>query len=554
MRKSIIILASCTVMLLAAYCGYRGYKVWKRDHMLSLAKQFMAKSDARNTLLCLRQVISADPGCVEGARMMAQVMEAARSPSALIWRSRAVELNPRSLDDRLALAQTALLSGNYTSATNALEGVDATGRATAAYQIVAGTVAVVGKHLAEAATHFQEAVRLEPQSLAPQLYLAVVRLHSSNDLDVAEARIMLERIRQNPTNGDLRCQALCHLASDAMQNHRNDLALELTGQLMTETNSAFGERLLRLEALKASGSPDFRTTLASFEHEAGTNSTKVFELVTWMTNTIPKAALVWMNSMPRSVETNQPVAWLKAQCYDQLRDWPGLQKSVQGQNWAEVECVRLAFNARALREQDLVDASTAEWTLAKSKANDQRKLRMLSDHAQQWHWQSEEEDILWTIVNRYPGEKWAFENLTKALIRAERTRSLMQLYSQQLKRTPSDLSVKNNLAMLALLLEARELKPHDLAHEVYQLAPTNASYASTYAFSLHVQQRDAEALKIMQRLDPKDLDEPSIAGYYGIILKASGDPDKAKVYLNWASRGRVLPEEKKLFEQARAGA
>src|SRR6516164_8460831 len=156
MRKSIIILVSCTVVLLASYCGYRGYKIWKREHMLSLAKQFMSKSDTRNSLLCLQQVMRTDPRCVEGARMMAQLMEGARSQGALIWQSRVVEVNPRSLDDRLALAQIAISFGDYVTATNALEEVDANGRNTPAYHNIAGMVAAAGNHTIEAAAHFQE--------------------------------------------------------------------------------------------------------------------------------------------------------------------------------------------------------------------------------------------------------------------------------------------------------------------------------------------------------------------------------------------------------------
>ena len=127
------------------------------------------------------------------------------------------------------------------------------------------------------------------------------------------------------------------------------------------------------------------------------------------------------------------------------------------------------------------------------------------------------------------------------------------LYSQELKRTPSDLAVKNNLAMTALLLEANELKPHDLARELYQHDPTNASYASTYAFSLHLQKKDAEALKVMQQLKPQELDNPAVAGYYGLILQATGNREKARIYLQWASKAQVLPEEKRLFDRARAG-
>jgi L-asparaginase/Glu-tRNA(Gln) amidotransferase subunit D len=68
-----------------------------------------------------------------------------------------------------------------------------------------------------------------------------------------------------------------------------------------------------------------------------------------------------------------------------------------------------------------------------------------------------------------------------------------------------------------------------------------------------MQKKDAEALKVIEQLKPQELQNPSIAGYYGLILKATGNTTKAKAYLEAASKARLLPEEKKLFDQAKAG-
>ncbi len=106
------------------------------------------------------------------------------------------------------------------------------------------------------------------------------------------------------------------------------------------------------------------------------------------------------------------------------------------------------------------------------------------------------------------------------------------------------------MAMIAMLLDAQELKPYALAQEVYAKSPQNPSCASTYAFSLYQQKKYDEALKVMQRLTPQELNDPSVAGYYGLILKATGDTNKAKVYLAWTSKAHLLPEEKKLFDRA----
>jgi hypothetical protein len=88
---------------------------------------------------------------------------------------------------------------------------------------------------------------------------------------------------------------------------------------------------------------------------------------------------------------------------------------------------------------------------------------------------------------------------------------------------------------------------------VYQKAPTNSFYQTTYAYALHLQGKDADALKIMQQLNPKALENNSVAGYYGVILKAVGDNAQAGPYLKRSVNGQLLPEEQSLFQQAMAG-
>jgi Tfp pilus assembly protein PilF len=555
MRKVILILLCTTAVLLAGYVGYRGYKVWKQKHLVTMARGFITKSDGKNALLCLQEALTSNPRNLDASRLMAEILEEARSSAAVLWRSRIVEENPKSLDDRLALARTALTMRDYSVASNALEGVDAVGKRSAVYHNVAGAVSVAANQPVQAETHFLEAIRLEPQNPVPQLNLAVVRLHGTNEAEMTEARATLNRLCVNQTNASLHCDALRELVMDAIRFKENDRALALSRELVQQTNSSFRDRLLRLDVLRVSGNAEFKSALAGFQRDAAADPAKIDEMATWqMTRTGPADAMTWMQTLPMKTQTNPPVAQLLAGCQIALQDWRRLQLSLEKQNWGELELMRHAFLARALRGQDLADSSKAEWELALKVAGSQKPpLAMLLRLASQWKWQSEGEEILWTIVNHYPNERWAVQALSQALFVGGRTRSLMSLYNQQVKAYPSDLAAKNNLAMTALLLEALELKPHELAREVYEKAPTNASFASTYAFSLHVQKKDAEALKVMRQLRPEELENQSVAGYYGLILKATGDNARARVYLDRAAKGPLLGEEKKLFEKARAG-
>jgi predicted Zn-dependent protease len=555
MRKVFIIMLSCVAVLLAGYAGHRSYRVWKNKHLMSLGHEFLAKSDARNALLSVQEVLRSDPHNLDATRMMAQLADESRSPSALIWRSRVVELNPHSLEDRLALAQTALAMRDYATANHALEGVDAADKEKASYHNLAGAVAAAVNHPAEAENQFLEAARLDPQNPTPQLNLAVVRLHGSNTLDMEEARIVLQRLAANPTNSVLRCQALRELTMDAMSHKREDNGLVLSKKLTQETSAAFTDWILRLEVLRETGNSGFKPALAACQREAATNQSKIYELATWeMTKISPGDALTWLRRLPLNMQTNQPTALLVTECYAGSKDWSGLFSWLDKQRWAELEFVRHAFLCRALRGQELEDSAKTEWEKALKAANGQKQsLVMLLRLTAQWNWVNEGEDLLWTIVSQYPHERWATQALTQTLFAGGQTQSLMQLFKQELKGAPSDLAAKNNLAMIGLLLDVKEIKPHDLAKEVYQQAPTNSSFAATYAFSLYTQGKNAEALKVMQQLKPKDLESPSIAGYYGLILKATGSRAQAKLYFDRTSKAALLPEERTLFAQARMG-
>jgi hypothetical protein len=189
------------------------------------------------------------------------------------------------------------------------------------------------------------------------------------------------------------------------------------------------------------------------------------------------------------------------------------------------------------------------------------RLGQLLGIANAWKWPAEEEDILWIIVNNYPLEKGAQKRLTELLYGNGKTRSLLTLYASISKSDTNDLSAKNNLAAIALLVGANEYKPHELARSIYEKKPDDPFIASTYAFSLYLQNtsKPAPALDIMRKLKPEQLADPAITGYYAVILVAAGEKEEAKKHfalLNEAilrNKAKPLPEEADLFRRSQAG-
>lgn len=382
-----------------------------------------------------------------------------------MWRSRVVELAPSSTDDRLALARTAMIFRDFTTLSNALEGVSRSATNTAAYNNLAGGLAIASGQLASAEAHFLHASQLEPTNRLLQLNLAVVKLPQTNVQAVTEARSILRSLTNDPA---LSSQALRELVGDAVrQGHTNDL-LPLIEQLVRDPNSVFADKLLELDFLHATKNPRYEECLGALRRKAAGDPGQIFQLAMW---TLPKRgpadALSWLETLPLETKTNQPVALLSAQCRTALQDWRGLQTSLETQNWAEVDFIRHAFQARALRGQELDSSAKTEWEQAFKGANGRsQSLLMLLQLAGGWNWLNEQEQLLWAVVNQFPGEKWAQAALAELLYARGRTQGLLALFGQLAKANPSDLSLKNNLAATGLLLNAPQVKPFDLAREV----------------------------------------------------------------------------------------
>ncbi len=106
--------------------------------------------------------------------------------------------------------------------------------------------------------------------------------------------------------------------------------------------------------------------------------------------------------------------------------------------------------------------------------------------------------------------------------------------------------------MIGFLLQTNVAKAHQLAGEIYQREPRNSGFLSTRAYSLHLQGKDDEAIKLFQNLKPAELENPSTAAYYVIVLSQTGDFATAKKYLPFAEKASLLPEEEKLFLTAKS--
>ena len=230
---------------------------------------------------------------------MADLADYLHSPAAMIWRGRALEYNPGSYDDRLKLAETAIKRRDYAAAGQALDSVKSSETNRPSFQNVAGALAAAMNQRDLAVTHFREVARLEPTNLVPLLNIAVLQIQGSNAIDAAQAHSFLRGMASNATNAELRVKALRELTVDAMRHRQTNAALTLSKELLGQTNSGFGDQVLRLDVLNDTRSVESGAALATAQQGAGKRSGQGRGApFVGGGQTPPAEVLGWLSSLP----------------------------------------------------------------------------------------------------------------------------------------------------------------------------------------------------------------------------------------------------------------
>jgi predicted Zn-dependent protease len=547
---SLIIVFGCLALW---FYGRPAYRHYRETRAIERARKALSKGDYRNASLSARQALQANPVNLEACQIMADLAERSRSPFILDWRRRIVEVAP-TIPNKLLLAVAALhMQGPpYPLATQTLDDLKDSATGVAAYHAVAAELALRLKRPAEAAAQFEQASRFEPTNELHQLNLAVLRLQSTNAEAASAAQATLEGLRASTNVGFV---ALRWLVAESLDLNDLSSAERFSRQLLANAHSAPDDRLQHLTILQRSNNPELKTYLAALQKNSLTNAAEVYGISAWMVgHGMVGDALAWLTDCPAKLRAEQPVPLALVDCYVTKKDWPGLETSLEEQKWGELEFLRFAFLSRSAAELNHKLAADSRWHTAIREADDRLgALTALMTMATTWGRVQAREELLWHIAQHFPRERWTLRELERLYLAAGNTHGLNKVYSTMASYVPDDLVAKNNLAATSLLLRLNLPKAHELAKEVYTQHPKEAivpSASATYAFSLHLQGRTKEGLGVLEKLKPDALQSPSVALYYGLLLSASGETNKARKYLDIAQKADLLPEEKALVNDA----
>jgi predicted Zn-dependent protease len=542
--------AAAMVLVLVVFPGRSVYRHLKEKRSVAEAQVFFSKGDYRNAWLSAQRAWLVNSNNVPACFIMAKVSDAAHSPATLDWCQRLVKLSP-AITNQLLLASAGLRYQGppYPLTSQVLDDLSVSAAGLPDFHIVSAELALSLRHLADAEAQFEAACRLEPTNRLFQMNLAVIRLGSTNAAAADDARAQL---KQFSTDAKLGLPALRSLITDRVTHNDNEGALNYSTQLLNGTQATLNDRLQNLGILKRLQSPALALQLDALQRDAATNAAMTAQASSWMeSNGFLSETEGWLKTLPTSLQTQTPVRLAFADCYLNTTNWQGLRNFTASGDWGEVDFLRLAFLSRAWNKLGEPLVADGHWRSAVSEAGERLgTLTALLELANRWDMPRAREDLLRRIVQRFPDARWAQEDLEHLYFEAGNTAALYQLCLKLLPRSPQNALLKNNLVCTALLLKTNLTQACQWAAEIYAQAPTNVHVVCTYAYALHLQGRNQEGLAELQKLNPSELEQPSIALYYGILLCAAGQAGEAGPYLQIArTQGRLLPEEKRLLAE-----
>jgi predicted Zn-dependent protease len=551
LKKTLIFVVVMLVVAVAGWGGRKAYKKATERRLLAETAQYLQKNDFRNAGLCLQRALQVNPMSAPASALTADLLETAGAPAALGWRIRAYQLQTNNVEYRLAWAQTALKLHDSRSATEALAGVDQKDTSTATFHKLAGALAWELKDALDAEKQYSEALQLEPHNQSIVLNLCTIRMSSTNKAVADAARLMLE---QMPADSPVHATALRYLAADAAAHGHFDQALSYSQTVISSPQGTYDDKIGHLQLLIEAKSSASDQWLAAMEKDASQSPNNIYLLGHWMAvNKGASNTMQWLQTLPASMQTNLPVMLIVSDCQITLKDWSGLRALVEKRSWDEVEYYRLCLESLADRHLDDDRSARSSWESAMSLSRRRLdRLARLKQVAAGWNWNPELNEVLKEVIAEFPKETWAVNELMGSLYASGDTAGLANLLVKVHSTDPSDNRIKNNLASISLLRNLDVENAHRLAHEAYDSSPDNPFFISTYAYSLLLQKKPDEAVKVLDGLKPEYLKNPSIAAYYGIVQAEAGHKDAAREPLKLADSARLLPEEKELVRQAEA--
>jgi hypothetical protein len=318
----------------------------------------------------------------------------------------------------------------------------------------------------------------------------------------------------------------------------------------------FGDYLLCLNFYRKLDEKKFRRLLEKVKPFAARDPSDLASLIDWMNeNGLAGEVVKWIDKLPAMRVSSPPASISVADAYATVRNWSRLKHWTRTGHWGDADYVRLAY--AAIAERHLRPGNTSEfettWRSAAGLAADNAERQVtLARLATKWQLPTQAEE-LWVRVEGNPTtRREALDNLRELYRAKDETTQLYAVLERLHESSPNEAPITADLARLGLNIGENVERSHQFAKEAYDRAPNDVNCALTYAYSLQLLGRNAEAVSIIESLPSEQLHEVHAAVYVALILAQGSGLGEAKDYVAAAENGKLYPEEKNILQEAKA--
>ncbi|HEX2853317.1 MAG TPA: hypothetical protein VHO24_08770 [Opitutaceae bacterium] len=550
-------LVASAVLLVGGYVGARRYawpkvREWRIDRMNKVARDFLAKDDPTNALLSARKTLQVSQENIEAWRIAVASAKKRQSSDVLFYQQNLARREPTK-ENYLELMRLAL---QYGAVRYAAEGIEALAKKAGDdpefHALAAQTYLRSGRTL-PAKFHLVALTQLKPTDRTAQLDLAELEIADDPE---RKDRALRARVRSLADDSSLRVRALTLLLRESIKANLRVETSELMTRLQAVPDLGVNERLLLLEAAGVVGGSALTLNLDRLQSEVADKPAEVVRVMEFLSRTSQQdKAIAWYATLPDETKKDELVKFVVADALLARRNWPALEAHLKTGSWPNREFLRQALLAYTYRTQARSAEFSEAWKAAivaigNDPVRSPLNARMLLQRAEQWKWLHERYDVVWKLFSLTPGNYSVRQALLAWERRQGNTANLNKLFARLIEIEPRDQVARNNFAYTSLLLDSNLARAGLIAAEHHAAHPDDPYLTTTYAFALFKQGKAAEALENLEKLSATELSESERMLFHAAFLARVGETSRAAELMKGIDLRRLLPEERKIGENA----
>jgi tetratricopeptide (TPR) repeat protein len=301
--------------------------------------------------------------------------------------------------------------------------------------------------------------------------------------------------------------------------------------------------------------PDLEDIIQHMQNQPSPIPEEVVMLSSWMMEqNKAREALVWLESLDKTVRSSPQVLNALAACALITSEWAELEKVLLAEAWGPLpaEAVRYAFDAREVNEAGNESKAESLWNSAvRGAETSQPGLRMLVRLAGQWQWPRKQEQALWELVQNFPSDEAGWQKLSTLALSARDSEKIWRIYSAWALAASTNNQVRINRLVLGIFIRPAQPGLKASIEEVNRLTPSHPGAQLAQAMVYWRDHRWPEALALLDRIPLQPSAEPRLALARGLVLASLGRATEAEAMFAVIPSNVLLPEETALLAAAR---